>query len=65
MDEDSCFDNVGVLEGSSTPMDRTLAHIYETMAKITMECIMGANIELWDHATSFIWGDAPNIHTFI
>jgi hypothetical protein len=46
MDEDSCFDNVDVLEGSSTPMDRTLAHVYETMAKITMECIMGVNIEL-------------------
>jgi hypothetical protein len=46
MDEDSCFDNVDVLEGSSAPMDRALAHLYETMAKINMECIMGANMEL-------------------
>jgi hypothetical protein len=26
MDEDSCFDNVDVLEGSFAPMDQTLAH---------------------------------------
>jgi hypothetical protein len=25
MDKDNCFDNVNVLEGSSTPIDRTLA----------------------------------------
>jgi len=58
MDENSCFDNVNVLEGSSTPMDRALAHVYETMAKFTMECIVGTSIELCDHATSFIWKDA-------
>jgi hypothetical protein len=54
MDEDSCFDNVDVLEGSFAPMDRTLTHLYETMAKITMECIVGTSIELCDHATSLI-----------
>ncbi len=62
MDEDSCFDNVNVLEGSSAPMDWTLTHVYETMAKITMVCIMGISIELCDHATSFTRGDAWNIH---
>jgi hypothetical protein len=38
MDEDSCFDNVDVSKASSTPMDRALAYLHETMAKITMEC---------------------------
>ncbi len=54
MDEDNCFNNVDVLEGSFAPIDRALAHLYETMAKITMECIVGTNIELCDHATSLI-----------
>jgi len=30
MDEDSCFDNVNVLEGLFAPMDRTLARLHET-----------------------------------
>jgi hypothetical protein len=38
MDENSCFDNVDVPEGSSPPMDQTLTCLHETMAKITMEC---------------------------
>ncbi len=38
MDEDGCFDNVDVLNGSSAPMDRTLTHLHETMAKIITEC---------------------------
>ncbi len=54
MDEDTCFDNVNVLKGSSAPMDRTLAHLHETMAKITTECITNISIELCDHATSLL-----------
>jgi len=38
MDEDSCFDNVDVLETSSTPVDQALARLHETMVKITVEC---------------------------
>jgi len=52
MDEDNCFDNVDVSKGSFAPMDRTLIHLHEIMAKIIMECTMGANVELCDHATS-------------
>ncbi len=37
MDEDNCFDNVDVLEGSSTHMDWTLTHLHETMAEIITE----------------------------
>jgi hypothetical protein len=62
MDENSCFKNVNVLEGSSTPMDWALAHLHETMAKITAECTTCANIELCDHATSLLQGVASNIH---
>jgi hypothetical protein len=39
VDEDYCFDNVDVPKGSSTPMDRTLTRLHETMAKIIAECI--------------------------
>ncbi len=35
MDEDSCFDNVNMLEDSFTPMGQTLAHLHKTMAEIT------------------------------
>ncbi len=62
MDEDSCFDNVNVSEGSLSPMDRTLAHLHETMADITMECIAGTSVKLCDHATSFLQGIESNIH---
>ncbi len=62
MDEDNCFDNVDVLEGSSTPMDQALAHLHETMVEITMKCIAGVSIELYDHATSFLQGVGLNIH---
>jgi hypothetical protein len=62
MDEDSCFDNVNVLKGSFAPMDRTLAHLHETMAKITTECITSISIELCDHATSLLQGVGSNIH---
>jgi hypothetical protein len=34
MDEDNHFDNVNVLEGSSTPIDQALVRLQETMAKI-------------------------------
>ncbi len=54
MDEDSCFANVDVFESSSTPMDRTLAHLHGTMAKIITKCTVGANIKLCDHATSLL-----------
>jgi hypothetical protein len=62
MDGDSCFDNVDLLEGSSTPMDRTLACLHETMVKIIIECITGASVELCDHATSLLLGVGSNIH---
>jgi hypothetical protein len=52
MDEDNCFDNVDMLKGSFAPMDRGLIHLHEIMAEIIMECTMGANMELCDHATS-------------
>ncbi len=51
MDKDCCFDNVDVSEGSSAPMDQTLTHLHETMAKIIMECTTGVNVKLCDHAT--------------
>jgi hypothetical protein len=54
MDEDSCFENVNVPKGSSTPMDRALAHLHEIVAKITIEWIAGASVRLCDHATSLI-----------
>ncbi len=34
MDEDNHFDNVDVLEGSSTSMEQTLVHLHETMAEL-------------------------------
>jgi hypothetical protein len=63
MDEDSCFDNVNVLKGSSAPMDQPLAYLHETMVKITAKCTTSASIELCDHA-SFFRGVASNIHRF-
>jgi hypothetical protein len=54
MDKDSCFNNVDVLEGSSTPMDRTLTCLHETMAEITTKCITSASIELCDYAPSLL-----------
>jgi hypothetical protein len=54
MDEDSCFDNVDVLEGSFTPMDRAGAPLHETMVEITTECTTGVSIELCNHATSLL-----------
>jgi hypothetical protein len=54
MDEDSCFDNVNVPEGSSTPIDRVLAHLHEIMVEITMECTMGTIVKLCDHVPSFL-----------
>jgi hypothetical protein len=62
MDEDNCFDNVNVLEGSSTPMDRALAFLHEIMAKIITEHITGTSFKLCHHATSFLQGVASNIH---
>jgi len=54
MDEDGCCDNVDVAKGSSTPMDQTLVHLHETMAKIIVECREGASIELCNHTTLLI-----------
>jgi len=62
MDEDSCFDNVDVLKGSSAPMDRTLTCLYETMVEMTTKCIVGASVEICDHATSLLRGVGSNIH---
>ncbi len=62
MDEDSCFDNVNVLEGSFAPMDRILARLHETLVEITTKCTVGAIIELCEHATSFLQKVASNIH---
>ncbi len=45
MDENIYFDNVDVLEGSSTPMDQKLVCLHETMAEITAESRAGASIE--------------------
>ncbi len=61
MDEDNCLDNVNVPKGSSTPMDRALTRLHETMAEIIAECTTGASIELCDHATSFLWRVGSNI----
>jgi hypothetical protein len=56
------FDNVNLLEGSSTPIDQALAHLHETMAEITTKCTIGTNIELCDHATLLLRGITSNIH---
>ncbi len=61
MDEDSCFDNLNVSKGSSTPMNRTLTHLHEIMAKIIMELAACASIELCNHVTSFFQGIGSNI----
>jgi hypothetical protein len=62
MDEDSCFDNVDVLKGSSAPMDQALTCLHEIMVVIIAKCTTSANIELFDHATSFSQGVGSNIH---
>jgi hypothetical protein len=62
MDEDSCFDNVDVLDGSFAPMDRTLACLHEKMVKITTKCTMGVSVKLCNHATSLLQGVGSNNH---
>jgi hypothetical protein len=62
MDEDSCFDNIDVSKGSSTPMDQALTHLHETMVEITVEYTVGANVKLCDHIASLIQGVGSNIH---
>ncbi len=62
MDENSCFENVDVLEGSFAPMDWTLIHLHEIMAKINVECTSSASVELYNHATSLLQGVGSNIH---
>jgi hypothetical protein len=54
MDENSCFDNVDVSKGSFAPMDGALTHLHEIMVEIIVECTMGSNVELCDHATSLL-----------
>jgi hypothetical protein len=51
-DGDSCLDNLNVLEGSSTPMDRTLIRLCEIMVDITIDSIASASVELCNHARS-------------
>ncbi len=62
MDEDSCFDNVDVLKVHPHPWIEPLAHLHETMAKITAECITGVNVKLCNYATSLLQGVGSNIH---
>jgi hypothetical protein len=62
MNEDSCFDIVDVLEGSSAPMDQALAHLHEMMVEIIAECTVGASIKLCNHATSLLQRVGLNIH---
>jgi hypothetical protein len=62
MDEDNCFDNVDVPEGSSTPMDQALVCLHETMVEITTGCTMGASVKLRDHVTSLFRIIGSNIH---
>ncbi len=62
INEDSFFDNVDVLEGSSVPMDQALACLHEIMAKITTKCTANASVELCDHATSLLQIIGLNIH---
>jgi hypothetical protein len=62
MDENNCFDNVDVLEGSFAPMDRTLVRLHETLVEVTTKCTMGVIIKLCDHVTSLLQGVASNIH---
>jgi hypothetical protein len=61
MDEDGHFDNVEVLEGLSSPMNRALIRLHETMVEIIIECVEGASIELCDHGTSLYQNVASNI----
>jgi hypothetical protein len=61
MDEDGRCENVDVLEGSSTPMDRALVCLHKTMAEITTECGEGASIKLCNHATLLLQGVPSNI----
>ncbi len=62
MDEDNCSNNVDVPKGSFAPMDQGLIRVHETMAEIIMECTMGANMELCNHATSLLRGVGSIIH---
>ncbi len=62
MDEDNCFDNIDVLEGSSTLMDWALTHLHEIMAKIVAKHTTSASVKLYDHATSLLQGVGSNIH---
>jgi hypothetical protein len=64
MNEDSCFDNVNVPKGSSTPMGQALAYLHETMVEIIAKYNVGASVELCNHATLVLQGVASNIHHF-
>jgi hypothetical protein len=50
------------VKSSSTPMDRALTRLHETMAEITMECIASTSVKLCDHVASLIQGVRSNIH---
>jgi hypothetical protein len=62
MDENNCFDNVDVPEGSSTPMDWALVCLHETMVEMTIGCTTGASVKLCDHVTSLLRRIGSNIH---
>jgi hypothetical protein len=62
MDEDSCFDNVNMPEGSFAPMDQALARLHETMVEFTTWSTTGVSVKLCDHATSLFRGVGSNIH---
>jgi hypothetical protein len=62
MDEDNCFDNINVLEASSTPMDWALTLLHEIMAEIIVECTTSVSVKLCKHVTSLFWGVGSNIH---
>jgi hypothetical protein len=42
-------------------VDRALICLHETMVEITAKCGKSASIELWNYATSILWGIASNI----
>ncbi len=49
-------------KGSSAPMDRALAHLHETIVKITTKCTTNVGIKLCNRAISLLRGVASNIH---
>jgi hypothetical protein len=44
--------NIDEVEGSSTPMERALFWLWDTMAETTSQCKESTSVQLCDHATS-------------